>query len=48
MPDGVVTVRVRPPAHAAAGALFTLGHGAGITPYVMREVHFASGAREVR
>jgi len=35
------TGRMPPPVRS------TLGPGAGITPYARREVHFASGAREV-
>src|SRR5882757_210598 len=46
-PMELVTVRVEATGRMQPPVRSTLGPGAGITPYAMREVHFASGAREV-
>jgi N-methylhydantoinase A len=46
-PMELVTVRVEATGRMPPPVRSTLGPGAGITPYAMREVHFASGAREV-
>ena len=46
-PMEFVTVRVEAAGRMPPPVRSTLGPGAGITPYARREVHFASGAREV-